>query len=537
MAFLSQSVRFPLMCVAAILAATVADPTLHSAGASERPVPLASTLQQSKTRRAPAPRKARKAAPKRATPAKPALRYTAPHGVPALYSDLAAILASRTRSGTWGAMVISLTRGDTLFSDNADSPYVPASTMKLFTTALALEKLGPEHTFSTDVLRDGAIEKDGTVRGNLYIRGDGDPSLSSRFVKGGPSAPMDMLADLTKAAGVTKVTGDLVADASAFESRKIPEGWLNRYAGSAYAAPFSALSLNENVVIVSITPGGSGGAATVALEPATDGMTVTNTVRTVPGTGVRVSSRRTSDDRVVVSGTIGAKAGQRRYQLVVGDPVTFTAGAYRAALEAKGITVAGTIRIAPTPPLATVVTSMPSPPLSRLVALMNRESINHYAEMLWRDAARGAQRNIVGSAQTADSTLQQFLVRTVGMKPGSVVATDGSGLSVLDRVTPRAMVQLLAHAHNATWSSAFHASLPVAGESELLRRRMKSTPAQGNLHAKTGTTNTVIGLSGYVTAEDGEILAFAFLYNGTDRFAARETIDQMGPTMAGFWRE
>ena len=156
--------------------------------------------------------------------------------------------------------------------------------------------------------------------------------------------------------------------------------------------------------------------------------------------------------------------------------------------------------------------------------------------MLWRDAARGPQRNAIGSAQTADSTLQQFLVRQVGVAPGAVVATDGSGLSVLDRVTPRAMVQLLAHANKAPWSSAFHASLPVAGESELLRKRMKFTPAQGNLHAKTGTTNAVIGLSGFVTAENGETLAFAFLFNGNDRFAARATIDLMGPTMAGFSR-
>ena len=157
--------------------------------------------------------------------------------------------------------------------------------------------------------------------------------------------------------------------------------------------------------------------------------------------------------------------------------------------------------------------------------------------MLWRDAARGPKRTLVGSAQTADSTLQQFLTKQVGIQPGAVVATDGSGLSVLDRVTPRAMVQLLSHAHNAPWASAFHASLPVAGESELLRHRMKFTPAQGNLHAKTGTTNAVIGLAGYVTAENGEILAFSFLYNGTDRFGARETIDNMGPTMAGFSRD
>jgi D-alanyl-D-alanine carboxypeptidase/D-alanyl-D-alanine-endopeptidase (penicillin-binding protein 4) len=167
--------------------------------------------------------------------------------------------------------------------------------------------------------------------------------------------------------------------------------------------------------------------------------------------------------------------------LVVGDPITFTAGAYRAALEAKGITIGGNLRMGPTPTTASVVSSLPSPPLSRLVSLMNRESINHYAEMLWRNAARGTSRNIIGSAQTADSTLQQFLTKQVGVQPGAVVATDGSGLSVLDRITPRAMIQLLSHANSAPWASAFHASLPVAGESELLRHRMKSTPAQGQL--------------------------------------------------------
>ena len=186
---------------------------------------------------------------------------------------------------------------------------------------------------------------------------------------------------------------------------------------------------------------------------------------------------------------------------------------------------------------STKPTSLPSPSLDRMISLMNHESINHYAELLWRDAARGTDRAMLGSAENASATLQDFLVRQVGAKAGAVVATDGSGLSVLDRVTPRSLVQLLAHAHAAPWGGAFHASLPVAGESELLRHRMRTTPAQGNLHAKTGTTDSVIGLAGYVTAENGEILAFAFLYNGHDRWHARETIDAMGPTLAAFSRD
>lgn len=466
-----------------------------------------------------------------------ALRYTTPRDATALTSDLRTLLTSRTRSGSWGAMVISLTRGDTLFERNPDTPMVPASTMKLFTTAIALERLGPEHTFSTDILRDGELDNSGVVHGNLILRGDGDPAFGSRFIRGGPDAAVTVLAEQLAVTGVKRVTGNLVADASAFESRLIPEGWLTRYAGAAYAAPFSALSLNENVIIVGVTPGASGKGATAFLEPATRGFTITNTARTVAGSGAKLTIRRSGNDQVVVSGTIGAKAGVRRYQLVVGDPAIYTAGALRAAMESKGVVVDGTITVGATPPTATVVTSLPSPPLARLVSTMNRESINHFAELLWRDAARGTDRSVLGSAENANMTLQDFLVSKVGTSANAVTATDGSGLSVLDRVTARSLVQLLSHSHRAPWASAFHASLPVAGESELLRNRMKTTPAQGNLHAKTGTTNDVIGLSGYVTAENGEILAFAFLYNGNDRAYARETIDAMGPTMAAFWRD
>ncbi|HEY9514180.1 MAG TPA: D-alanyl-D-alanine carboxypeptidase/D-alanyl-D-alanine-endopeptidase, partial [Gemmatimonadaceae bacterium] len=185
---------------------------------------------------------------------------------------------------------------------------------------------------------------------------------------------------------------------------------------------------------------------------------------------------------------------------------------------------------------ARLVTSLASPPLDRLISAMNRESINHYAELLFRDAGRSASRDGVGSVESANALLQDFMTGKVGARPGSVLAADGSGLSVLDRVTPRALVQLLGYAHDAPWGNAFHASLPVAGESELLRHRMRLTPAQGNLHAKTGTTNSVVSLGGYVTARDGELLAFALIYNGTDRWNARQAMDVVGATLAGFVR-
>jgi D-alanyl-D-alanine carboxypeptidase/D-alanyl-D-alanine-endopeptidase (penicillin-binding protein 4) len=125
----------------------------------------------------------------------------------------------------------------------------------------------------------------------------------------------------------------------------------------------------------------------------------------------------------------------------------------------------------------------------------------------------------------------------IGADTSTIYNADGSGLSVNDRVTARSMVQLLDFAHRASWGPEFHASLPVAGESGTQRKRMKGSPAQGNLHAKTGTTNDVIALAGYVTATDGEVLAFSFLYNGSDRWTAKSTIDVMGETLASFGRD
>ncbi len=517
------------------LTAITAVPGLAHAGETAVAGSAARVLQQSRSG------PPRRATPPRTTKATPASRRakpapfvpTAPDGSVALESDLSRMLSTKTRSGSWGAIVVSLTRGDTLFASSPDVPMVPASTMKTFTSALALDRLGPDHVFSTDVLRDGALGPDGVVHGNLILRGDGDPGLSPRFLRGGPEAPMDLLARFVAGAGVTSVQGDLIADASGMEGRRIPEGWLTRYAGAAYAAPFSALTLNENIVIVGVYPDRGG---EVRLEPASSGLQVVSSVRVVAGRGSKLTVRMVGESQVVVTGSIGANASPYRVQLVVSDPVTFTAGAFREALRAQGIEVSGEVKVGRTTDGALVVTSLHSPPLAKLITAMNRESINLYAEQIFRSAARGPLREEPGSAEHAFAQLRAFSESALGVTPGSIVATDGSGLSVLDRVTPRSLVQLMDYAHNAPWASVFHASLPVAGESETLKTRMRATSAQGNLHAKTGTTNDVIALSGYVTAENGELLAFAFLYNGSDRWNARETIDVMGPTLASFRR-
>lgn len=487
--------------------------------------PSAGEAQQ---RRAPA----RRAAP----PPPPAVTATEPRSAQALAADLGSMVARATRSGTWGVMVVSLSRGDTLFANNAGSALQPASTMKLLTGALALETFGPAHRFATEVLRAGAV-RDGVLHGDLVIRGAGDPAFGARFVRGGPNAPLDLLAAQVAGAGIRHVTGSVIGDATAFEAQLVPDGWKDTYLHLAYAAPVSALSVNENLAWITIAPGAPSGPAQVTFEPATTGVPLENTVRTVAGTGTSVSVVRRRDGGFHVRGTIGARAQPRRVQMVIPEPAPYAAGAMREALVRAGIRVDGAAAVGPTPTGAVTVGTLPSPTLDRLVGVMQRESVNHYAELLFRNAARGRDGRQEGSARAGDAALRELFTERIGVGAHELVAADGSGLSRLDRVTPRALTRLLGYAHEATWSDVFHATLPVAGESELLRNRMRHTAAHGNLHAKTGTTDEVIALAGYTTAENGEILAFTFIYNGTDRWNARAAIDAMGVTLSAFARE
>jgi D-alanyl-D-alanine carboxypeptidase/D-alanyl-D-alanine-endopeptidase (penicillin-binding protein 4) len=510
-------------------------------GAQARPitasltaVPTHEVKPQSRGKSARSKRTLARRARARRAAAPPPAAWTSPRGAAALSGDLQSFIENRVRSGKFGAMVVSLTRGDTLFAQNAGDMMQPASTMKLFSTGAALDRFGPEYSFSTDVLRDTASAPGGTVNGNLYLRADGDPSMSARFWKD-PNYPMTTLARAVAATGVKHVKGDLVYDASAFDDKKIPDGWKTKYLGAAYAARVSALSLNENVLWVVVRP--EGGVARVELEPATATVPLNSTVRLTRGGGGRIVARQGNDGSINVSGSIGANSRPLRYSLVMPDPALYTGGALQAALTSAGVTIDGTVKPGKTPATAAKVASFSSPPLSQIISEMNRESINVVAELLYRDAARATAPDGQVSAETSLANMREFLTKKVGASPDAIKVSDGSGLSTFDYLTPRTMIQLLSYAHHGPWSSAFHGSLPVAGESELLRRRMRATPAQGNLHAKTGTTDTVIGLGGYVTAKNGEIIAFSFVYNGNDRWNAKSTMDSMGATLANFVRE
>ncbi|MGA0920501.1 MAG: D-alanyl-D-alanine carboxypeptidase/D-alanyl-D-alanine endopeptidase [Gemmatimonadaceae bacterium] len=456
-------------------------------------------------------------------------------GANALESHLRTLLANATNSGRWGVMVVSLSNGDTLYDHNGDELLLPASTMKIYTAAIALERLGPNHRFRTQVLRTGSVRTNGILAGDLILKGAGDPSLAPRVAGGTPGLqPLDALAAQVAAAGIREIHGDLIGDASAFDGQRVPDGWRARHLQTSYGTRVSALSFNENLTTITVRPSTRG--AQVAFGQPVSGLDLRSAVTVRPnarGASIRVW-QDTLTNEYRVSGWIGARSAPRTYQVVIEQPEQFVAAAFRAALEAQGVRVTGVTRIGRATGATQFVTAWDSPPVATLVTTMNGESNNHFAELLFRNTARSS--GAVGSAVIANESLRTFLAERVGIPRRAVFAADGSGLSTLDRVTPRSMIQLLDYSRSASWGPVMQASLPVAGRTETLKNRMRGTAAQGNLRAKTGTTGEVVSLGGYVTAKNGEQLAFSFIYNGADRWRARTAIDAMGVTLASFSR-
>ena len=441
--------------------------------------------------------------------------------------------AMKAAQGTWGVIVVSLSTGDTLFGHNADRMLVPASTMKLFTSALALDHFGPEGRFETQLMHTGSITN-GVLNGDLILRGAGDPTLGGTPTGDNATSPMTSLARSVAEAGITRIAGSLIGDATEFDDSKVPDGWKRRYLHASYAARVSALSFNGNRIGILVKPNGT--TASVRFRPAISGMAVSNTVRIVAKSrSARIVVTQDSvAGRIRISGWIGSLSAERDYRIVVENPELFAVGALQAALEAEGIKVDGPIRAGVGRGIVTPFAAVASPTLEHMLLRMNGESDNHFAELLFRNVGRSIGER--GSAFTSNTLLGVFLNDKVLADSQTVFAADGSGLSTLDRVTPRAMVQLLDYARHAPWWSSLERSLPIAGKTETLARRMRRTPAMGNLRAKTGTTNDVASLGGYVTAGNGEDLVFSIIYNGTARWQARDAIDRIGVTLATFSR-
>lgn len=468
--------------------------------------------------------------------------------VEALGRDLSRIIsAPGWRGDAWGVMVVSLDRGDTLFALNPDVPLAPASNAKLFSTAAALYYLGPQFRFTTYLLADGPIH-DGVLDGDLILYGTGDPSMSGRLLES-PLAVMRAMADSLALAGVREIRGDVVGDGSYFDDQWVGPGWQDNDLDAWYGAPIGALSFAENVVAVRFEPTSAGRPARVRTTPATFGLALENRVVTTSSGGSRVSFERV-DGRLVARGQVRVGSSIARSVPVV-DPANYAAAALRAVLEERGVTVAGGVRSIRSPGTSRVAFSaggptiggnVPrvlaahlSPPLEEIASVTNHVSHNLFAEALLKAVGRVAGGE--GTFRAGGEAVRRFLERELGEAPVTISQVDGSGLSRNNLLTARTTVRLLDFMpRSGVWDSYF-ASLPTAATQDGLERRMRGTPAAGNLRAKTGTIRRVSALSGYVHSADGELLAFSIMANGVPSTArAKQSEDAIGARLAAFSR-
>ena len=423
----------------------------------------------------------------------------------------------------WGIEVRSLKTGRTLYARNAEKAFRPASSMKLVTTAAALDALGPDARIRTTVETAGRLDGMGRVLGDVFLVGRGDPNLSDRFTPGRPAAAFEEMADALAAAGVRRIEGRLVGHEGAFTGDRRGSDWTWEDLPWGYGAEVSALSFADNRVEVTLTPGErAGDPAILDVTPDTGCLSVTSTVETVavapalPG-GTTGEDEGVSLDRALGSNEIRLSGrvpigGDWDGGLAVADPARCVAQVFRGVLEAKGIRVTGGVSTsrAPLPGGVRVLASHDGPSVAEIVRTVNKESQNLHAEMLLRLV--GLRVKGEGSAAKGQDAVLE-MARRLGIPDQGWGLSDGSGLARTNLLTPRGLVALLVALDRHPAAAAFRDSLPVAGVDGTLEKRMKGTAAEGRVIAKTGTLRLTNALAGYATTTRGERLAFSIVVN------------------------
>jgi serine-type D-Ala-D-Ala carboxypeptidase/endopeptidase (penicillin-binding protein 4) len=440
-----------------------------------------------------------------------------PRAIRSLAADLDRIFnAPISSQALWGVEVKSLDTGRTLYSRNASTLMMPASNMKSVTLAAAAETLGWDYRFKTTLETSGTIEG-GMLTGDLIVRGGGDPTINRREDRA--RKVFDEWAAALKAAGITRIQGDVVGDASAFDRQLLGQGWSWDYLQAGYAAPVSALEFNENIATLTVVPGAAAGDdGRLELDMST-GLGLVHHVTTGPaGSATNIDIERVPEGGWIdVTGTIAVDAKPITRDVAVANPALYFAHALLNALVERGIAVRGLPKelregktpIAPLP--RQVLATIESPPLREIATTMMKVSQNLYAETLLK--AVGAAKNGLGTTDGGRDAARAIF-SSWNIAPGTYVVADGSGLSRYDYVTPEMLIVILEKLHaDPKHRDAFVATLPIAGKDGTISTRMRATRAEANAIAKTGSIANVRALSGYVRTRDGELLAFSILAN------------------------
>lgn len=462
---------------------------------------------------------------------------------------LAHVTQPRFARAYWGLHVVSLETGRVLFTANADKWFVPASTAKLFTAALALDVLGPDFRIRTSVYADARPDAAGTLAGDLRLFGRGAPDFHVAAAGGDWDRALAPLVEAAVRAGVKHVQGGLLADASFFRGPAVGSGWEHDDLGWYYAAEVSALSVNNNALEVVARPAARPGLpAEVFLYPSTPYLSVSNRLLTVAAGGPRrvVFHRDPQANVVHVRGTLPVDGQAASQAVSVRRPALWLGEEFKRALQRRGVTVRGRVRVVEAPPEASSPPSTnrwvelgacESAPLRELLPAMLKPSQNLHAQLwLLQAGAAGRAEPEETSEQAGLRALAAFLQRA-GIAVGEARLEEGSGLSRHNAVTPRALVRLLEFMARHPHAAVFREALPVAGVDGTLRLRLRGTPAEGKVRAKTGSLDLVHALAGHVTSAAGEPLVFALLLNqyaggALDR-PARAELDDVVVWLAG----
>ena len=461
--------------------------------------------------------------------------------------------APEVRRGRIGIKIVSLNSGKVIFENDADKYFMPASNMKNFTIATALETLGPDYRFVTSVFANTKPDTAGTIKGDLRIYGRGDISISTAFNNSDYYKGLDNLADKIVAAGIKRVDGSIVGDESYFKGFAIPPTWEWDDLQWYYGAEVSALPLNDNAVDLAVTPGSVGAPCVATISPANTIMQVVNLCTTTSAGSKRNVRVFKQIDRNVLEISGGVPAGDTGYKssIAITHPAELFVALLKQRLQLKGVTVIGGTRTLP----ANVkqasgqieIAKLESPPFREIIPRIMKPSQNMYTEtVLWTlgeyARARTSHPTVEGvSGRSADSQqlgleeVKTFLTG-IGAPPDGILQYDGSGLSRHDLITPSAVVTLYSYmAKQSKYSQVWRDSLTIGGVDGTLANRFKGTAAAGNIRGKTGTIDQVSALSGYMTTAGGEQIVLSIIVNGVAETRMRTSLaDDIVISLANF---
>jgi serine-type D-Ala-D-Ala carboxypeptidase/endopeptidase (penicillin-binding protein 4) len=406
-----------------------------------------------------------------------------------------------------GVYITRLEDGAEIYAKDADTLFIPASNVKILTTAAALYHLSPDFRFKTELA--GEIGADGVVKGDLFIKGYGDPGLVPERLW--------YMASRLYFQGARLIPGDIIIDDTYFAGPPLQVGWEQDESSSAYMAPAGAFSAGFNALMIHVLPGLTANSdARVLIDPLSDYAKVEGTVNTIARgrTNLTVEVEPFEDRSVVkVSGKISLKDEGQGFYRRIDNPALFAGEVLKRLLIQQGVAVKGKVKIGLVPTDEKMLVTLESPRLAELLLRVNKNSSNFVAQQVAQ--TMGAELyGAPGTWEKGKLAIEAFLASAVGIPRGSYMVANASGLHDVNRASPRQLVRVLTYMHSRPdlWPE-FAASFAVAGGSGTLAPRMRDTEAAHLLRAKTGTLAIASALTGFVPAKSGETFVFSIIVN------------------------